>query len=96
MAQMLFEAAAGEIQQLRCRFEVDLSAEQVLVTKVCRQPWQLRVYVDTFDRPSREPMYGEGMPQLVWARPDPPARRLEPQFTQQAAQRSRCGVHCQR
>jgi len=59
--QMLLQAVAGEIEELRCGLEIDFRADDVLVAKICRQPWELSVNIHPVFGPGREAMDSESM-----------------------------------
>ena len=79
---MLFKSTTGQIEQLWGRLEVDLGAEDILVAEIRRQPRQPSLDIHTRTRPSREPMNGEGMSELIRTCPDPPTRRLHAKLSQ--------------
>lgn len=68
---MLLQAVAGEIEELRCGLEIDFRADDVLVAKICRQPWELSVNIHPVFGPGREAMDSESMSELVGPRSSP-------------------------
>jgi hypothetical protein len=93
---VLLEPAAGQFQQLRRRLQISLGSDDVLVAEIGRQQGQLGVDIDTLVCPSREPMNGEGMAELIGARAGTSAGGLEAKLTQQPADRIRCRADRQR
>jgi hypothetical protein len=96
IVQVLLEPAAGQFQKLRRRLQIDLGADDVLVAEIGRQQGQLGVDIDSLVCPSREPMNGKGMTELVRPRTDTSAGGLEAKLTQLPADRIRCRPDRQR
>jgi len=89
---MLLQAVAGEIEELRCGLEIDFRADDVLVAKICRQPWELSVNIHPIFGPGREAMDSESMSELVGPRSSPSLRWLHVEIPKDLADRVRGGV----
>ena len=79
---MLFEPSAGQFKKLRRSPKIDLGPDDVLVSEIRRQRRQLGVNVHSVTRPGRESMHGKGMAELVRARADASADRLDAELAQ--------------
>jgi hypothetical protein len=87
MKQALLEAFTGQFQQLRRRPQIHLCPNDVLVTEISRQQWQLGMDINAFLRPGHEPMDGKGAAELVGAYAASSAGRLKPELPQYSADR---------
>jgi hypothetical protein len=85
---VLLEPATRQFEQLRRCFQVGLRPDEVLVAEICRQQWQPGLDIHALIGPSREPMHGERVAELVRACADTAIRRFDVEFAQQPPDRT--------
>jgi hypothetical protein len=89
---MFFKPAACELEQLRRRQQIDLGAENVLVTEVSRELRQLGMDIDAFNRPSCKPVDREGVSKLVRTGADATCLGLHIELSQEPPDGAGCGA----
>ena len=93
---MLLEPSAGQFKKLRRRLQIDFGPDNVLMSEIGRQRWQLGVDIDTLVRPSRQSVHGKGVAELMGASTDASAGWLDAELAQQPANGTRCRCNGQR
>ncbi len=77
------ETIAGKMQQLRCRREIDLSAKNIGVSHVRREPGKPTVDLEAVAIPARQSMNRECVAEIMGTWADATGGRLEAGLPQQ-------------
>jgi hypothetical protein len=75
-----------KLQQFRRGVQIGLGSDDVYVSHVSRKPGQSSVEVNALPMPQREPLDGEGMPEVVRPRANSTFLKFEPGFCKQTVQ----------